>query len=154
MTNSANTLEKRFFDKVKKTDSCWIWTGATYTGLGYGQIWLNRKQKLAHRISYEIHKGPIPKGMCICHTCDNRKCVNPLHLFVGSKSDNVFDMMKKKRHAKGITKINHKLKDEDIPIIRKMRSEGKFYSEIAKIFNVNYTTINLVCLGKTWRHVL
>lgn len=92
---------KRFFDKVNKTEGCWIWTAGLRGKTGYGAYKLNGKTIDAHRVSYELHNGLIPKGMYVCHTCDNRKCVNPNHLFLGTAKDNYQDAVNKARIIKG-----------------------------------------------------
>lgn len=78
---------------------CWLWGASLKEGKcgGYGQLKVNGKEVTAHRVSYMIHKGPIPKGLYVLHTCDVRSCVNPDHLFLGTQKDNIHDMMKKGR---------------------------------------------------------
>ena len=143
-------LIERFFEKINKSapNGCWEWTGCLC--LGYGLI--KRKDGLhlrAHRVSWEYHRGMIPHGMFICHSCDNRKCVNPDHLFVGTHNDNMKDMVIKGRSAKTVGEMNgfHKLKTESIETIRNDRRPQHI---IAKDYGVCQTTISLIKRGKRW----
>jgi len=97
-------VEKRFWGKVQKTDSCWIWTGGT-NGHGYGSLVIDHTGNhriYAHRLSWIIHYGEILNGLQVLHKCDNPLCVNPEHLFLGTQKDNMDDMMAKGRKAKRI----------------------------------------------------
>ena len=94
------TLKARFWEKVDKTDDCWVWISSKISSKpnrGYGRIWVNGKPELAHRISWEIANGPIPKGMQVLHRCDNPSCVRPDHLFLGTQRDNMQDSIEKGR---------------------------------------------------------
>ncbi len=92
------TVEERFFHKVKKTETCWLWTGAKCgSPYHYGAFSINNKPVRAHRFAYTHFVGPIPPGQIVCHHCDIPLCVNPLHLFAGTLKDNIQDSMKKGR---------------------------------------------------------
>lgn len=92
-------LAVRFWEKVNKTETCWLWT-ATHNGRGYGTILAaaGEEKILAHRASRELHYGPIPEGLVVCHHCDVRRCVRPDHLFLGTYKDNTQDMVQKGKH--------------------------------------------------------
>lgn len=98
------TVEERFWEKVAKADAneCWLWKGSRVHGYGVLAVYRDDVgrfvNKPAHRISLELARGPIPKGMEACHHCDNPPCVNPAHLFVGDKSANMRDSVQKGRH--------------------------------------------------------
>lgn len=93
-------LKNRFFIKVIQTDDCWYWIAGSRGKTGYGAFKIENDTVDAHRVSWMIHFGPIPDGLCVCHKCDNRRCVRPDHLFLGTKKDNNQDMFRKGRNAK------------------------------------------------------
>lgn len=92
--------------KVVEESGCWEWQ-LSKTPQGYGQAMYRRKRWRAHRLSYTAFKGEIPEGLCVCHTCDNRKCVNPEHLWLGTRGDNNKDCSGKGRHRNQYTKATH-----------------------------------------------
>jgi len=144
---------ERLLNKVKKTESCWIWIGAKKP-TGYGNFFLNGKYIGAHCASYLLHVGEIDKGQIVCHSCDNPSCINPCHLFLGTPKDNMDDM-KLKGRAVGIHqgKENHpmsKLSIESVREIRQRRLNGEFLLPIAKDYGVTESNIFYVCKNKTW----
>lgn len=128
---------------------CWIWTNGTNRA-GYGVIVTGGVRWLAHRLSWKVYNGEIPDGMIVCHRCDNPSCVNPNHLFLGTTKDNMDDMNKKGRHAKGESVKSAKLTESQIDSIRAMTCSN---IRIAKHFGVSRSCIDLIKNGKTWRHV-
>ena len=94
------SLIERFMAKVEVTHHCWNWVGAK-RWVGYGVIGSNGKTPTSSRVAYELFKGEIPDGFCVLHTCDNPACVNPDHLWLGTQSNNIVDMVLKGRQAKG-----------------------------------------------------
>lgn len=149
------SIRERFFDKVEKTDSCWNWT-ASLNFDGYGRFLLNGKSKGAHRISWELHNGLISSNLCVLHTCDNRKCVNPKHLFLGTHQDNIQDRSQKKRTYRHLGENNGKafLNQKIVLKIRKIYSLGNItQTQLAKKFNLSVTHIFKIVNKQIWKHI-
>lgn len=154
--------EARFWQKVEKTDGCWLWR-ASFRGDGYGQLNIRRRMVGAHRYSYELANGPIPErdgyhGLCVCHTCDNRACVNPDHLFLGTHKENVQDMQSKgRRDYQTISgELNPQAKLTKIAVLEMRRlygSGGWSCRTLADFFGVSKPTATAVLSRRTWKHI-
>lgn len=143
--------QERLWLKVRKTDGCWLWTGRVQSE-GYGQMIADKRRRLCHHLSWEIHNGkPVPPGMKVLHSCDVPRCCNPAHLSLGTQRDNMRDMSAKGRSAKGKRRI--KLTAEIATAIRKRHAEGVAMPVIAKEFKVGRGTVFLIVHRKTWKHV-
>lgn len=144
----------RFWEKLKVSspDECWEWQG-TLDKFGYGIISINAGRHYAHRFSYELHFGPIPAGMFICHKCDNPLCSNPAHLFVGDRYDNANDMKAKGRCHLGEKHGNAKLTAEDVVEIRKLAATGMTQTALAQQFGVTRSGIASIVQRTCWQHI-
>jgi hypothetical protein len=146
---------ERFLEKVspEDTNNCMLWLSGTSPD-GYGKFKIDvGKTVRAHRYMWELVNDFIPNGLCVCHHCDNPLCVNPKHLFLGTSKDNTIDKVSKGRGSFGIKHGNSKLVDEDIRNIRKLYEDGYTYQKIAKLYGVVKSTIRIIIVGKTWKHV-
>lgn len=148
----------RFLRKVDTHDLdpnlCWEWRGPINSN-GYGRFVVKNKHVLAHRLAHEMFIGPIPDGKCVCHACDNRRCVNPHHLWAGSQSENLKDAASKGRmfrpDTSGNRNGNRKLSASDVRTIREMKKGGQLQYKIAEKFNVSPSTIGEIVAGKIWK---
>lgn len=137
---------------------CWLWMGPTHKDAtpvgqrGHINVQVDGvcRQKLAYRVAYELFVGPIPDGLCVCHTCDNGMCVNPAHLFIGTHADNVSDMVRKNRHAKGENQGAAKLTAAHVRAIREMREKGVTLRELAGRFGVQVGNISFIVNRQSW----
>jgi len=148
-------IEERFWRYVDKRgqDECWEWTGCLHpTGYGLLQARELGRLKRAHVLSYEIHKGSL-NGLWCLHKCDNRKCVNPRHLFAGTREDNTKDMINKGREASGIKNGQAKLNPSMIVAMRQKRADGNIYRDIAKEFGVSTMAAFNAINRKNWSRV-
>lgn len=162
----------RFWSFVSKSEHCWTWTGGVSrrkNGTGYGVFTIDHRSIAAHRYAYEIHNGVIPTGYEVCHKCDNPPCVNPGHLFLGTRKDNQADMVRKERQAKGdrnglrihsesiIRGEKHysaKLTEKDVLEIRSAYSKGDISQPtLARRFGVTQRTIFSIIHRKIWTHI-
>lgn len=156
------SVEHRLAQRVDRSggsDACWPWIGGGRHVFGYGQLWdpdLGRSEG-AHRIAWRLANGPIPMGAAVLHMCDNPPCCNPAHLFLGNQRGNMADMDAKGRRVtpsrKGDRNSVAKLTPEKVRAIRLLRAGGVGPTEIARVFDVNRSTIKNVLSGRNWAHV-
>jgi hypothetical protein len=133
-------------------DECWPWVGALIAN-GYGHFYTGGKAVLAHRAVYELTHGTSPENFCVCHSCDNRSCVNPAHLFLGTHADNSRDMSAKGRAAAGERSGVNKVTTEDVREIRRLAAEGHRQRDIAARFGIVQSNVGMIVRRETWRHV-
>lgn len=147
----AKTFKQRFEAKFRVTPGCWIWTAATRNG--YGAIKYAGKMLRAHRSAYELYSGTIPDGLLVRHECDNRLCVNPDHLLLGSHANNMQDMVDRGRtpNRKGANNGQSKLTNEQVLAIR---SDARSQRKIAMDYGIDHTTVCDIKREKSWQHIL
>ena len=146
----------RFMAKVDKSGgegACWIWTASRRSGYGQFAVKSAGRPLLAHRLMFEISRGPIPAGMDCRHSCDVRECVNPRHLFIGTRAENLIDMTNKGRRAIGSRHGRSRIDEADVAVIRSRRSRGDAIDSIAADFGLSPSHVYDVARGKKWRHV-
>jgi hypothetical protein len=154
MTKIKPITRERIEAKVSRIPEagCWIWMGSTQVR-GYGELISNNRKHLAHRASYEAFVGKIPKGMYVCHACDNVSCVNPNHLFLGTQKQNLQDMANKGRSTRGVKNPMAKLDEYAVRQIREGIKEGQTNASLAKSWMVCPQTISNIRHKKVWNHV-
>lgn len=156
--------EAEFWNRVEKTRGCWFYMGPTRGQRGYG-AW---KSEYAHRYSWRLSNGPIPKGLWVLHRCDNTKCVRPDHLWLGTHEDNMREMSRRGRSClgdrnparlypdrtqRGVDRHNAKLNPARVRKLRALYAAATPVCALARRFGVNHTTVLAVIQGKTWKHV-
>lgn len=157
-----DTVLKRFWNMVHK-DICWLWTGST--GSGYGRFNIRGELYTTHILSYFIHKGPIPDGYIVSHTCDNRHCVNPDHLYLTTMSDKMKDCIAqgiatppdwtKSPILRGEQHGHAKLTTQDVINIKRWLNNNVYdVKQLAAMFNVSLTQIYRINNGDRWSHIV
>jgi len=158
------TDAERLLAKVpnRPEGACWEWTGPC-TRNGYGELDVGSRidgsyrKVYAHRLSYEVHVGPIPEGMYVCHTCDNRACVNPAHLFIGTQDDNMADAARKGRcpgvSLQGERHPRARLTEGQVLAIRARRAAGESERDVAREYGVSPQLVYAIHTRRLWKHL-
>lgn len=149
----TDQLRQRFWKCVdgKDPQRCWEWKGSI-NSKGYGIVWLKRRAYGAHRVSYALHHGD-PGSMDVCHACDNPRCVNPHHLFLGTAAENMADAADKGRMAHGESSPMAKLNEYKVRVVRRAARWGIPQRRIAERMGVSQIAILYIIHGRTWAHV-
>jgi len=154
-TNIPDRYVRRIWNKVQipsDLNDCWNWTGACDRD-GYGRINVNTKSYRSHRLIYEMYNGYFNQNLEVCHKCDNPRCVNPNHLFLGTLQDNMDDKVSKNRQVQGSRVNTAKLSENDVYDILSGIQSGKYKNQtvIRKKFGFTATGISDMMCGRTWK---
>lgn len=150
-----------FWSKVNiaAATECWLWGGSMKSN-GYGRIKIHYRETLAHRLAYELAHGDCPPNFCVCHSCDNPRCCNPSHLFLGTQADNMADMIAKGRSRTPVGTADTKggkngfAKLTLAQVIEIRSFQGKIsHSDLAKKFGVGRSTVGAIQSRQRWQHV-
>ena len=144
----------RFWSKVDISGKCWEWQAGKFSN-GYGAFGIEGKLLRAHRVAYSLVHGPIPDGLWVCHHCDNKGCVKPSHLFLGTNSDNQNDSVAKGRNAdkRGEKNGQSKLREDDVHEIRRLYSLGVMQILLAKMWRISRSHVSGIITRTKWRHI-
>ena len=142
--------KKRFWEKVDKTESCWLWTGAT-GHYGHGGVGINSKTHKTHRISWLLAGNTIPEGHVIRHKCRSKNCLNPEHLETGTRAENSADMLRDGTSTQGEKHPCVKLTTEQVLEIRERATENQ--CRLAEEYRVTQSTISQIIQRRTWKHI-
>ncbi len=160
MPRRSRPVRDRFYDSFcpEPMTGCWLWSRTVLKGgKGYGQIepdgrhhGSDRKGRMAHRVSWQLHHGEIPESMKVLHKCDTPTCVNPSHLFLGTNAENSHDMVRKGRSFKGSRCPSAKLTEAIVREIRSRLARGESPTVIAGTYGVDSSTVHDIEAGRTW----
>lgn len=157
----SERMKARFWARVDVKigrKPCWEWK-ALINDSGYGLFPHERRSLRAHRVAWSLVNGPIPKGLQVCHHCDNRKCVNPDHLYVGTQKDNIADMMDRDRGSGQFTvernpKPKTKLTRDQVLEVRRLGAQGALsQKEIGRRFGIRQTNVSKILRRESWRNL-
>lgn len=152
----SNDAEGRFWSKVDKrgVDECWEWLAFVHPKTGYGSFKYKKEKIGAHQYSYILHNGNYDRSLLVCHTCDNRSCVNPKHLFLGTQKQNIEDAISKGRMPFGESSAVAVLTNDLVREIRKRYAAGGIsHAQLAKEFGLRKENLYYVINRKTWKHI-
>ena len=148
------SVEQRFWNKVRKSEGCWQWTGYC-DECGYGRFNVNGIIVRTHKFSYELHNGKVPDGLCVLHNCDNPPCVNPVHLYAGTRQQNMSDMVDRGRSL--VCEKHHKVrltwkqvKEIRQSYIPRKHTEYNLVG-LAKRYGVGCRTIQAIITNESWK---
>jgi hypothetical protein len=157
VVNITQSEWRSFWDQVDKSggvDACWLWRGRAQGDFGYGGMTVGEKIEYAHRVSWAIANGPIPKGLLVLHRCDVPRCVKPSHLFLGTHAENMKDKVLKGRQHRGESTPGVVLRDAQVSEILLRYATGKESAlGLAIEFGVKESTMRSIIGGRTWLHV-
>ena len=162
MSGTRGAALIRFYTNIAKPisfDQCWVWIGGT-DSYNYGRLFVDQQERLAHRYSYEIHRGPIPPTLLVLHKCNNTRCVNPYfgHLYLGTAKDNTRDMLTSSTYhppagLQGEHSSSAVLTTADVLLIRALHHKEQGIA-LAHRFGVSPSTISAIQHGRLWKHLL
>jgi hypothetical protein len=148
------SLKCRLLNNIKKNEEteCWEWQGNLGKN-GYGKVRWNMNNLTTHRAAYEVFNREIPKNLCVCHTCDNRKCINPEHLWIGSSRENTKDKVKKGRQYCQAGEKSHSanLTWEKVRAIRKLKKEGNTLKTLSEQFDCSISNVSSIINQRSWK---
>lgn len=146
---TTNTPET-FWQRVDQSGECWLWTGAIDAKTGYGRLRYQGRQVTAHRLACELAIGPVPKRLYVCHSCDNRPCCRPSHLWLGTYADNMRDAFDKGRIQRGDAHGNARLRPAAVLLIRALTDRGVAGTVIALRFGIAPNTVCGITSRRNW----
>lgn len=156
---TLDELRARFLTRIAVEGECWRWMPGPghrrYGSFHLGKHFPGRRIRPAHQASFLLHHGLIPDGLHVLHTCDNHRCVNPAHLYLGTHQQNMQDRKNRNRGFRGTGASNPsaKLSEADALEIQRLRREGMTYPEIGKRYGVSKNATRRICVGLNWKHL-